>query len=584
MKTHLLLLTAVTVSLIFTGGCSRLGGDTVHQYDLGKATVPLKQEAIITQEFDPECSYFYFLWGRYAEVSGLLNEALEAYEKALICDPDNDWITRKIPVVLLRLNRVDEAKKHLQQYLIRNPCDIDSRTMLAMVFTHQKLYENAIEQYNYIYRKQPHSPRTLLLIGELYFDLHLFDKAQQTLEKFIAISDAPYPGLVLLARLFVYKNQLPQAVKQYKIALEINRSPELELELAKLYLQKKKYPEAEKIYRRLLSEDETDEKVAMSLVNVYLLQKKFQEAHRELTRLRDISTDLEQLELSLGLLHIRQKQFNKAIEVLTTLLAREDSYRALYLLGLAFTWEDKHEEALIQLEQISPEAEEHEDAVLLQVRILNLLHRHEEGILILDEILSTDDQQSVALFILLANMHKQQGNNLAGEDTFKRAFAVHPDHDELLYEFGLFIDRQGDRARAMSMMKKVINLNYDHAGALNFVGYTWADRGENLEKALEYIKRAVLLKPENGYIRDSLGWVYYRLGYMDKAIKELEKALQLAPDDPEILEHLGEVYITTGLREKGLATYKKAVKFFEKDEDKKRVLEKIRIVEEGEGN
>ncbi len=573
MKSHLLFFIAAAMCIFFTSGCGKTGGDT---------GLPLEQKEIIEDEADPECSYFYFLWGRYAEVSGLLDEALEAYEKALICDPDNVWIEKKLPLILLRLNRVEEAGKRLHSYLMNHPDDTAAQIILAKVFIHQELYDKAIEQYSYIYKQQPHDPRSLLLISELYLSLQRFDEARKTLLQFISISDAPYPGHVLLARLFAYKNQFEQAVEQYKTALKINWSPGLELELGELYLQKNKYAEAEKIYKRLLAKDKTDEKAAMSLINVYLLQEKFQQAHEELTRLQGVSTNLEQLEFSLAVIYTRQKQFNKAIDTLTRLLDREDSSRARYLLGITFARENKHEEALIQLEQISLEAEEYEDAVLLQVRILNLLHRPEEGMFILDEALSAGGEQFTELFLLLANMHELQGDNQAGEDTFKRAMYVHPANYTLFYEFGLFLGRQEEIIRAVAMMQKVIYLNPYHAGALNFVGYTWADRNENLEQALEYIKRAVLLKPENGYIRDSLGWVYYRLGYLNKARNELEKALQLSPDEPEILEHLAEVYIGLGLQKKGIAAYKKAVQFYDDEVDKQRVLEKIRIAKEGD--
>lgn len=576
------LLTGLLV-LFFTSGCSYPGRGVVHDYGLTEKTVSMWEDEIIEDEADPECSYFYFLWGRYAEVNGLFDEALEAYEKALICDPESTWIAKKLPLLLLRLGRVDEAEKQLHQYLLSNPDDITARMILARFFVRKKLYEKAIEQYNDIYRKHPGEHRSLLLIGELYLGLQRFDEARKMLDKFISISDDPYYGHVLLARLSVYENKFEQAIDHYKAALEINWSSGLELELAGVYLRNRKYTEAEKLYKRLLSRDELDEKAGISLVRVYLLQGKVQKAREELTRLRGISADLEQLELSLAGIHIRREQFDKAIDILQGLLLREDSYLAHYLLGISFVKENQYEEALVELEQISSEAEEYVGAVLLQVRILNFLQRSEEGILILEEILAANGGQFVDMFILLANMYEQHGDNEAGEDTFNRAVSIHPENAELFYEFALFIDRQGEMMRAVTMMKKVISLNPDHAGALNFVGYTWADRGENLEKALEYIKRAVSLRPENGYIRDSLGWVYYRLGHLDKAKQELEKALELVPDDPEILEHLGEVYIKSGLREKGLEAYRRAVQFFERDEDRQRVMEKIRTVEEGDG-
>ena len=97
---------------------------------------------------------------------------------------------------------------------------------------------------------------------------------------------------------------------------------------------------------------------------------------------------------------------------------------------------------------------------------------------------------------------------------------------------------------------------------------------------MDYIQRAIELKPDNGYIRDSLGWIYYRLGKIEQAIKELETAARLSPNDAAILEHLGDVYLESGRVREALQTYKKAVKFSNEDEqEKKRILEKIRILD-----
>ena len=92
------------------------------------------------------------------------------------------------------------------------------------------------------------------------------------------------------------------------------------------------------------------------------------------------------------------------------------------------------------------------------------------------------------------------------------------------------------------MMEKVLELQPDHAEALNYIGYTWADKNMHLEKALEYIFKANELKPDNGFIIDSLGWAYYRLGDFQQAVRELERSVELMPDDPHIFDHLGDVY------------------------------------------
>ena len=81
---------------------------------------------------------------------------------------------------------------------------------------------------------------------------------------------------------------------------------------------------------------------------------------------------------------------------------------------------------------------------------------------------------------------------------------------------------------------------------LNYLGYSWIDQGRNLKQAVDYIRKAVKLKPDDGYYVDSLGWAYFRLGNLQAAVETLERAVELKPDDPIINDHLGDAYWRVG--------------------------------------
>ena len=98
----------------------------------------------------------------------------------------------------------------------------------------------------------------------------------------------------------------------------------------------------------------------------------------------------------------------------------------------------------------------------------------------------------------------------------------------------------------MAAFEKLLKVRPDHAPGLNYLGYMWADRGENLPRALELIRKAVDLEPGNGAYLDSLGWVYYRLDKLDKAEKNLRAAAVLNPDDATVEEHLGDLFEKKG--------------------------------------
>ena len=124
-------------------------------------------------------------------------------------------------------------------------------------------------------------------------------------------------------------------------------------------------------------------------------------------------------------------------------------------------------------------------------------------------------------------------------------------------------------------MSKVVELNPKNAAALNYVGYTWAERGVRLAEAEDLIRRAVALKPRDGFIRDSLGWVLYQKGDYQGAVRELEAAAHMAGEDPVVLEHLGDAYLKANHREKALRTYESALRKDPKAQNAAKLREKI---------
>jgi len=134
-------------------------------------------------------------------------------------------------------------------------------------------------------------------------------------------------------------------------------------------------------------------------------------------------------------------------------------------------------------------------------------------------------------------------------------------------------EKSGNSEKAIDAMEEVLKVDPEHANALNFIGYTWADKGMNLERAEEMIRKALSKKPDDGYILDSMGWVYFKKNDYKKALEYIQKASEKLPDDPTITEHLGDIYSALGAKEKAQQFYEMAIKL-EKDEIKKKSIEK----------
>jgi tetratricopeptide (TPR) repeat protein len=117
----------------------------------------------------------------------------------------------------------------------------------------------------------------------------------------------------------------------------------------------------------------------------------------------------------------------------------------------------------------------------------------------------------------------------------------------VIYYFrGICYERAKQWSKAEADLKKSLELFPDQPHVLNYLGYSWIDQGINLDEGMRMIKRAVEQRADDGYIVDSLGWAYYRLGNTEDAVKQLERAVELKPEDPTINDHLGDAYWRIG--------------------------------------
>jgi tetratricopeptide (TPR) repeat protein len=124
---------------------------------------------------------------------------------------------------------------------------------------------------------------------------------------------------------------------------------------------------------------------------------------------------------------------------------------------------------------------------------------------------------------------------------------------------------------AVEWLEKVLDSNPQHIGTLNDLGYLWADQNQHLQRATVMIETAVHAQPENQSYRDSLGWVYYRLGDFKRAQIELEKAAAGKETDGVILDHLGDTYLQLQDKTKARQLWNDAIKAFDPQRDAQKI-------------
>jgi Flp pilus assembly protein TadD len=137
----------------------------------------------------------------------------------------------------------------------------------------------------------------------------------------------------------------------------------------------------------------------------------------------------------------------------------------------------------------------------------------------------------------------------------------------LYFYRGVTHEREGRWEQAEADFRKALELNPGEARVLNYLGYSFVEMNRNLEEALEMIELAVRNRPNDGYITDSLGWVYYRLGRYEEAVVQMEHAVELLPLDPVVNDHLGDTLWAVGRRLEAKFQWKRALSFITEDTD-----------------
>jgi tetratricopeptide (TPR) repeat protein len=159
------------------------------------------------------------------------------------------------------------------------------------------------------------------------------------------------------------------------------------------------------------------------------------------------------------------------------------------------------------------------------------------------------------------------------------ALVTAPDaqHWTLFYSRGVARERLADWAGAEADMRRALELQPDQPQVLNYLGYSFVDRGIHLDEALGMIERAVKAEPDQGYIIDSLAWAYFRLGRYKDALVPMEKASLLDPVDATVTDHLGDVYWANGRILEAQFQWRRALSFDPAEADATRIRHKLEV-------
>lgn len=404
-----------------------------------------------------------------------------------------------------------------------------------------------------------------LYVGALYADQGEIAQAEKAFLDVTKIKDGE-DGKSYLAYLYLSKLNLLEGAKDLDQAQKwlrkaIASKPDFEeglLSLADVLHAQGKTAEGVKLLERFQKTHGPKRSVAHHLAQHYLEAQKYTEALVHLRVLEEFDPSNLNVQMKIALILIEQKSYEEAIDRLERIMgATPESDKVRYYLAAVYEELQDVNQAIQNYRLIDAPSSYYPDAMIRAAHLLKKENPDEAMKVIQTAVSKRGDSASLfGFYASLLDETKQYDKGIATLEAAEKNF---PKNAQIMYYLGNLYDRMGRTPKMIAKMREVIALDQNHFHALNYLAYTLAESGNDLDEAEELALRALDLQPNDGYILDTVGWVYFKKGNFEEAIRYLEAAFKQKPSESVIAEHLGDAYYVFQLKEKAKDMYLRAV-------------------------
>lgn len=536
--------------------------------------------------------------------AGQIRTAVTEAEDALKANPDDLTARRILARIYSRLigdaqqNKVNEEmlKKSIEQYsriVEKEPKDVDSWVMLGRL---SKVAQNSPESekaYKKALEIDPENEEANVGIAMVYNDLGDSKTATAYLEK-VARKNPNLRTLTTLASTYEQMRDYKLAAETLKKAIEFGQgNPDLKRAYAQNLLFADQLADALGVYRELVEEEPKDTQSWLRISQIYRQQRKFDEAHQASAKAKALEPSNLEIQFNEVSVLEAEGKMPEAIQSLKELLAtsakttygqEERRNRAVLLerLALLYRNNDQPVEAVDTFRAMSDldsnlasraaaqivetyrgardfkRAKEEADAAMakypadrmikvISATLLADMGQAQQGAALLKTLF--DGKSDRETYLSLAQIYdkaKDYGEMARAIDAAEKLATSDDEKEGIYFMRGAMFEKQKKFDEAEREFRKVLAIDADNAGAMNYLGYMFADRNTRLPEAQRLIEKALEQDPNNGAYLDSLGWVYFRQDKLVEAENALVKAIQRVPHDPTVFDHLGDVYARQG--------------------------------------
>jgi tetratricopeptide (TPR) repeat protein len=530
-------------------GCASLG--RVVPGETGVSTTPATPKSL---------SYYHFLKAQQLLVADNTVGAIQEYEMAIKNDPDSPFLEMELAALYQRQGDVKQALAHVEKSLRLDPKQQEAYFLLASLHVGLNQLNEATREYERILTLDPENREARLFLATLYAQQRRYPKAIRAVQELLRLDPTLVVGYYYLGRIYLETGRLADAEKEFSRVLSMDPKfvPAM-FDLGVTFERERQYSRALSMYRRILRANPRNSKVWTSIGRLYLIMNRYSDAQKAFHKIKELERNDPAADFTIALICLEQKLPDDAIRLFRPLLSLPRyQERARYFIAMALEEKGDMKAAVLEYQLIHRESEHFIQARLRMAYLTFQMGNKERARQILKELLVQNPKQEE---IYLTNSYFFEEDNQwdLAIQALTAGLGKVDQPQEIHFRLAVLYEKQNKRPESIQQVKKVLELDPNNADALNFLGYSYAEAGTNLDEAEKLIREALLTKPDSGHIIDSLGWVYYKKGQYDKAVAELERAHRIMPQDGTVAEHLGDAYFKMKRYRDALRIYRRAL-------------------------
>ncbi|MCA9473616.1 MAG: tetratricopeptide repeat protein [Nitrospirales bacterium] len=520
-------------------------------------------------------AYYYFLRGYLNELANDPDQAIIEYHKGLRVDPDSVYLRIRIARLYFSNSEMSKAVEMADSISTSNVTDHSELFDLAKIYAGTGHSEKALDLFDRVIEAAPDQEKGYLSKGMLLLGLKRTGEAQAVLQEAIANVPRSSSAYYYLGVAVHEDGKTADATQYFEKAIELQPDFRRAYQgLGTLYERQQQLEHASRVYGRYLEEvNPHDKEFRLQLVKLHLETQAYADALKQLELIiKDYPGDLN-AQVRVALVYGEMGDYQQAIDRLTGILkARPNELRVRDYLGLMYEeMKDYDQAAEIYRENLRLNPDFYDS--ILHLGFLSYRQKQfSEAITRLEHAKAIHPKRSES-YLLLGLTYLQQEQYVSAIKEFEEGIQQDPTNADLHFNLGTVYDKLNRFDDVVLEMERTLTLEPEHADALNYLGYSYADRGVKIEQAVELTRRAVKLRPNNGYYIDSLGWALFKVGRSEEALATIHRALSFVSDDPVIFEHLGEIHLQRQELEKAQKAWSRSI---ELDSSNERLIQRFR--------